>query len=137
MGAGPKDGVLRWLEEYAARLHSGRYRVAQITDAGVPPTLALSIFDQARPAAADAVIHALPHCAAHQTVQLHMVPEFSLSLPAARSSCTAPPAAPRVGPVGPWLIFTCALRRACPCCSLIALARQWRLLRRSHFCHRL
>lgn len=62
MGAGPKDGVLRWLEEYAARLHCGRYCVAQITDAGVPPTLALNIFDQARPAAADAVIH-VPHLA--------------------------------------------------------------------------
>ncbi len=79
MGAGPKDGVLRWLEEYAARLHSGRYRVAQITDAGVPPTLALSIFDQARPAAADAVIHALPHCAAHQTVSLRSSSDCAVS----------------------------------------------------------
>jgi hypothetical protein len=53
--AGPNDGVLRWLEEFAGRLAAGQYQVATFTDAGVPRTPALSLFDLARPNTSEAV----------------------------------------------------------------------------------
>ena len=65
-GVGPDDGVLRWLEEFAARLGAGHYQIATFTDAGVPRTPALSLFDLARPNTSEAVrcLHALAACVA-------------------------------------------------------------------------
>lgn len=47
--------MLRWLEEFAARLTAGRYRITPFTDAGVEPTRALSLFDLALPNTTEAV----------------------------------------------------------------------------------
>lgn len=63
--AGLQDGVLRWLEEFAARLTAGRYPVTTFGDAGVPPTPALSLFDLARPNTVEAVCASNNPCSVH------------------------------------------------------------------------
>lgn len=57
------DGVMRWLEEFSARLLGDRYRIVAESGAGVPATLSLSLFDAAPPGAAEAVRRpGLPAC---------------------------------------------------------------------------
>jgi hypothetical protein len=88
--AGPNDGVLRWLEEFAARLAAGQYQVATFADAGVPRTPALSLFDLARPNTTEAVRSMLdvPACAADCLPQALSTTVSSLGSPSkAAASC--------------------------------------------------
>ena len=63
------DGVMRWLEEFSARLLGDRYRIVAESGAGVPPTLSLSLFDAAPPRAAEAVSHpGPPACSARHSI---------------------------------------------------------------------
>lgn len=73
---GEGGGMLQWLEEFAVRVASRRFRVITESSAGIPATLSLSLLDCSLPAASEAVTNGVRIIA-----MAVFVPEHSRLLP--------------------------------------------------------